>query len=63
MKHILDGIRNVGIIWFCLMVCWYLDELVEAGAQYAAPQGPTLAIALATGVLFTLFRWSTEEDK
>lgn len=55
-KLFADMHRNTGIIWFCIMVCWYLAELVEAGQQYADPVTPSLYCAILVSGVYTMLR-------
>lgn len=55
-RLIADKLRNTGVIWFCIMICWYLAELVEPGQQYADPVTPSLYCAILASGVYTALR-------
>lgn len=62
MKYVLDFFRNYLTIWFCLLVAWYLGELVEPGMQFADPVSPCASLAFASALIYTLARYSIEQE-
>ena len=63
LKFLVDYIRNTATIAFCLIVCWYLAELVESGTQYADPVIPCIWIASVLSLFYTLLKTLAEVPK